>query len=316
LFQLILLLSLKSRSLYDGPFIAERLSTLYDFYHSRKDDIHPVTQGILKRGHDFNAVQTFQAFRRLEALRREAHEVWDNNELDALILPTVSVTPTISEILEVPVGLNTVLGLYTNFVNLLDLCGLAVPNTFLPGSGMPFGITILGRAMDDHFVYQVGRVFQAARDLPLGALEFKLPAKSSGNQTLQLHNDFIDIAVCGAHLKGLPLNRQLTDLNGKLVKACKTSPNYALYDISKPGDKIKRPGMVRSSSGTGIEVEVWRIPRTLAGEFLENIKPPLALGNVQLDDGSVVKGFVCEGHAIEGANDISNYGGWRGYIKK
>lgn len=142
-----------ARVLYDGPWVAERLSALVDFYATNKEDIHPVTRGILSKGQQYSAVQTFLGMRRLETLRRQAYEIWEEAGLDALVVPTASITPTIKEVLEVPVGLNTVLGLYTNFVNLLDLCAMAVPNAFLP-SGMPTGITIIGRAHDDHFVYQ------------------------------------------------------------------------------------------------------------------------------------------------------------------
>jgi allophanate hydrolase len=232
----------------------------------------------------------------------------------ALIIPTASVTPTIHEVLEVPVGLNTVLGLYTNFVNLLDLCAMAVPNAFLP-SGMPTGITIVGKAFDDHFVYQVGRFFQSARNLPLGATDFKLPEKSQNVASIELLHEYIDLAVCGAHMKDLPLNKQLLQLGGTLVKATKTTPDYRLYDISSKD--LKRPGMIRTTNGNGasIDVEVWRIPRLRASDFLEKVKAPLTLGTVQLKDGSAVKGFLCENYVTSESNDISSFGGWREYIK-
>jgi allophanate hydrolase len=303
-----------ARILYDGPWISERLSALQDFYNSNKDDIHPVTRGLLTKGHQYSAVQTFLGMRRLEKLRREAHEIWDEAGLDALIVPTASVTPTIHEVLEVPVGLNTVLGLYTNFVNLLDLCAMAVPNTFLP-SGMPTGITIIGKAFDDHFVYQVGRFFQSQRNLSLGATEHKLPEKSQNIAKIELLHEYIDLAVCGAHMKDLPLNKQLLQLGGSLVKALKTTPEYNLYDISSPD--LKRPGMVRAAKGKGsaIEVEVWRIPRLRASDFLEKVKAPLTLGTVELEDGTSVKGFLCESYITSPENDITSFGGWRSYIK-
>jgi allophanate hydrolase len=299
--------------LYDGPWVSERLSALLEFYNTNKEDIHPVTRGILSKGFSYNAVDAFRGFRRLETLRRQAYEVWDTAGIDALIVPTASVTPTIKEILEVPVGLNTLMGLYTNFVNLLDLCGMAVPNGFLP-SGMPTGITIIGRAFDDHFVYQVGRLFQSSRNLKLGASEFDLPPESQNVSKIDLLSEYVELAVCGAHMKGLSLNKQLTELGGALVKATKTTPNYNLYDISS--GNFKRPGMVRNStSGTAIEVEVWRVPRSKVGLFLENVKAPLTLGTVQLEDGHNVKGFLMESYAAEGAPDITSYGGWRSYIK-
>jgi len=301
-----------ARVLYDGPWVSERLSALQDFYNTRRDEIHPITRGILDKGTTFSAVETFLAYRKLEKLRREAYAVWDNSGIDALIVPTASVTPTIKEILEVPVGINTVLGLYTNFVNLLDLCGMAVPNGFLP-YGQPTGITIIGRAFDDHFVYQVGRLFQSSRNLQLGARDFYLPESSSNVKKIELLHDHVDLVVVGAHMKGLSLNRQLTDIGGKFVRALKTKPIYNLYDISS--SSLKRPGMVRSTSGgAAIEVEVWRIPRTKAGEFLERVKAPLTLGTIELEDGTSNKGFLCESFVSEKATDITSYGGWRNFI--
>jgi len=301
-----------ARVLYDGPWISERLSAITDFYNTRREDIHPITRGILDKGKTYSAVETFQAFRRLETLRRQAYEIWDESGIDALVVPTASVTPTIKEVQEVPVGLNTVLGLYTNFVNLLDLCGMAVPNGFLP-SGMPTGITIIGRAFDDHFVYQVGRLFQSARNLQLGAKDYSLPSHSSNVKSIELLNDYVDLIVCGAHMKGLPLNRQLTDIGGKFVKHLKTKPQYKLYDIST--QQLKRPGLIRNPSGSAIEVEVWRIPKIKAGEFLERVKDPLTLGTIELEDGTSAKGFLCESFVSESSLDITSFGGWRSFLK-
>ena len=302
-----------ARVLYDGPWVSERLSALVDFYNTRKNDIHPVTRGILDRGTTYSAVDTFVAMRRLEKLRREAYEVWDSNKIDALIVPTSSVTPTIKEVQEVPVGINTVLGLYTNFVNLLDLCAMAVPNGFLP-YGMPTGITVIGRAFDDHFVYQVGRLFQSSRNLKLGATDYELPPESQNVTSIELLHEYVDLAVCGAHMKGLSLNKQLLEVGGTLLREIKTAPEYNLFDISS--GNVKRPGMVRNpSSGSAVDLEVWRIPRVKAGEFLENVKPPLTLGTIKLEDGSTVKGFLCESYATTSVPDITSYGGWRAHIK-
>jgi len=300
--------------LYNGPWVGERLSALTEFYESRKEDIHPVTRGILEGGKKYSSVDTFLGLKKMEQLRRKAYTVWDEANIDALIVPTASITPTIEEVMQVPVGLNTVLGLYVNFVNLLDLCAMAVPNTFLP-TGMPTGISIIGRAFDDHFVYQVGRLFQSARNLELGAKDFKLPPESQNVKELTLLHNYVDLVVCGAHMKGLPLNKQLTEIGGKMVKEVKTTPNYSLFDISSP--EIKRPGMIRNiKGGSAIDVEVWRIPKEKAGDFLRNVKPPLTLGTITLQDGSSVKGFLCESFASEKAVDISTFGGWRNYISQ
>jgi len=163
-----------ARSLYEGPFIAERLSTLKEFYEANKDACHPVTASILERGKLYSACDTFQAFRRLEKLKKESWKIWKTADIDVLLVPTTSVTPTIHSIKEVPISYNTVLGYYTNFVNLLDMCGMAVPNGFLP-SGVPNGVTFLAPAWQDELTYKLGKQFQNIRNLPLGATGYSIP---------------------------------------------------------------------------------------------------------------------------------------------
>lgn len=160
----------------------------------------------------------------------------------------------------------------------------------------------------------MGRLFQASRDLPLGATDFKLPEHSRNVNKIELLHEYVDVAVCGSHMNKLPLNKQLLDVGATLVKEVKTTPEYSLFDISS--SSLKRPGMVRNpSNGASIDVEVWRIPRERAGDFLDNVKAPLTLGNVQLEDGTSVKGFLCESYALSSATDISSFGGWRNYLK-
>jgi len=163
-----------ARSLYEGPFISERLSTLKEFYTNNPDACHPVTASILERGKLYSATDTFTAFRRLEKLKKEAWKIWRTNQLNALLVPTTSVTPTIHATQQVPISYNTVLGYYTNFVNLLDMCGMAVPNGFLP-SGVPNGVTFIAPAWHDELTYRLANKFQKIRNLPLGATGFPLP---------------------------------------------------------------------------------------------------------------------------------------------
>lgn len=156
-------------------------------------------------------------------------------------------------------------------------------------------------------------MFQSARNLQLGAKEYHLPAQSSNVKSVELLHEYVDLVVCGSHMKGLPLNRQLTEIGGKFVKQLKTKPLYNLYDISTAS--LKRPGMIRNSTnGAAIDVEIWRIPRVKAGEFLDRVKAPLVLGTVELEDGTSQKGFLCESYVAEKATDITSYGGWRAYI--
>jgi len=124
----------------------------------------------------------------------------------------------------------------------------------------------------------------------------------------------IKIAVVGAHLTEQPLNHQLTDEQGLLVRSCRTSPIYKLYALT--GGAIPKPGLIRQADGQGhaIEVEVWELPPAGFGRFVANIPSPLGIGTLVLDDGEEVKGFICEPFAIADAPDISHFGGWRAYL--
>ncbi len=123
------------------------------------------------------------------------------------------------------------------------------------------------------------------------------------------------VAVCGAHMSGLPLNSQLTNLGGEFVLATKTAPNYKLYKLN--GFIPERPGLMRVNfDGTAIELEVWQLPIENYGDFVSCIPAPLGFGTLMLADGSQVNGFMCEAYATEDATDISNLGGWRSYLAK
>jgi len=123
----------------------------------------------------------------------------------------------------------------------------------------------------------------------------------------------IEIAVCGAHMRGLPLNRQLTELEAVFVKATKTAEGYRLYNV--PEKVPPRPGMVRDSAGgAAVDLEVWSMPLENFGAFMVQIASPLCIGTVLLEDGSAVYGFLCESDPLRGAEEITRYGGWRHYI--
>jgi len=302
--------------LYDGPWVAERLSALPKFYETNSQNFHPTTRAIFERAGRFTAVDTFIAMREMEKHRKEVERIWLDANLHALILPTCSVTPTISGVLEYPYWYNTLLGYYTNYANLLDMCGMAVPNGFLP-SGMPSGITFIGQAWQDNLVYFLGRRFQMARNLKMGATNVPLPQRSTDpNYNLNyVEENYIHVAVAGAHMSGFPLNHQLLSLDGKFSGECKTVPAYRLYDITKAGEKIARPGVVRvPEGGAPIQVEVWRMTTKNFGKFMQNLKAPLSIGMIDLDNGTKVHGFVCENVGLQGSRDITEFGGWRNYL--
>jgi len=299
-----------ARLLYDGPWVAERTITARSLLASAPDAIHPVTKEIILSGLRPTAIDAFAAFYKLERLRRVADYIFAN-QIDALALPTAPTTYTVKQVLADPIQLNSRLGTYTNFVNLLDLCGLALPAS-MTESGIPFGITLLAPGGDDARLAEMGRVFHADTKLPMGAL--KLPQPPLTQAATKPASGEIAIAVVGAHLSGLPLNGELSALGGRLLKTTKTAPDYKLYALN--GTIPPKPGLVRVGNGKGaaIEVEVWALPVEAFGRFVDGIPSPLAIGTLALSDGGGVKGFLLESAAAEGARDISSFGGWRAFL--
>ena len=295
-----------ARLLYEGPWVAERYVAIREFIDSRPDSLHPVTRQIIAGGAKPTAADCFSAQYKLQALIRETEPVW--KAADIMVTPTAGTIYTIDEVNAEPVRLNSNLGFYTNFVNLMDLCAIAVPAGFL-GNGLPFGVTLLAPAFCDRALCALGAELQRALVATMGATRVPLPAPAAH---LPHARASVRVAVCGAHLSGLPLNHQLTERGAQLLRACRTAPCYRLYALS--GFAPARPGMVREERGQPIEVEVWEMPTDSFGGFVDGIPAPLAIGTVELEDGEHVKGFLCEAHATRDAQDISHLGGWRAFV--
>jgi allophanate hydrolase len=298
-----------ARLLYEGPWVAERYIAARALIASAPQSMHPVTREIILAGARPSAVDAFQAFYRLEALRRRRDHVFGS--IDALLLPTVPTVYTIEEVLADPVGLNSRLGTYTNFVNLLDLCGLALPAA-MHADGTPFGITLLGPAGHDAMLASIGRVFHAATALPLGALGCPQPPLAA--PPVAPAPGEIPIAVVGAHLAGMPLNGELKSLGARLLETTLTAADYRLYALAQT--EPAKPGLLRVKQGAGarIEIEVWALPAEHYGRFVAALPPPMSIGSVRLADGRSVPGFLVEPEALAGARDISSFGGWRAYL--
>lgn len=298
-----------ARLLYEGPWVAERYLVIRDLLASAPDAVHPVTREITLAGARPSAADTFAALYRLQALRRSNQHTFQS--IDTIMLPSVPTAYRVDQVLANPIELNSRLGTYTNFVNLLDLCGLAVPAA-MRSDGIPFGVTFLAPAGQDARVASIGRVFHADTQLPIGSKKLPHPAMTVLPQCDAM--DQIAIAVVGAHLSGMALNRELTDLGGRLVKTAVTAPDYKLYVLS--GSSPQKPGMLRVKTGDGaaIDIEVWRLSAAAFGKFVALIPPPLSIGTVRLADGDAVKGFLVEAAAIAGARDISRFGGWRAFM--
>jgi allophanate hydrolase len=277
------------RLLYEGPWLAERTAQLESFLQTNADDIHPVVRGIVSGGTAFSAADAFRAQYRLAALRRETEALWGTASV--MVVPGAPTIYRRAEMAADPVRLNARLGLYTNFVNLLDLAALTVPAGFRQ-DGLPFGITLIGPAFSDRALASIAARFLGEPAIAEGA--------TAGR---------VRVAVVGAHLSGMPLNRQLTERAAVLVREARTSADYRLYDL---GDG--RPGLVRQP-GAGIAVEVWELSAAGFGSFVAQIPPPLGIGTVTLEGGEPVKGFLCEAYAVAGRKDITSHGGWRSYLK-
>jgi allophanate hydrolase len=297
-----------ARLLYEGPWVAERLAAIESFLRDKPDAVFPVTRGIISRGAEASAVDAFRAQYRLKALAAQAMRAWQ--DVDVMVTPTAGTIYRIAEVEADPVRLNSHLGFYTNFLNLLDLAAVAVPAGFRR-DGMPFGITLVGMARSDHSLLALASRFHAAQAAPLGA---RLPLRSTAAADVPFpSSDRIAVAVCGAHLSGLPLNGQLTDRGAVLEAKTHTAACYRLYAL--PGGPPLRPGMIKvAEGGAAIEVEVWSMPVDRFGSFVAGIPAPLGIGKVLLADGRQVPGFVCEGVGMTGAHEITSFGGWRAYL--
>jgi allophanate hydrolase len=287
--------------LYAGPWVAERLAAIRPFAEAQADKMNPVVREIILGAKRHSAVGAFEAEYRLRELRRATEREWDR--MDVLVLPTTGTIYTHEEVAADPVGLNTNLGYYTNFVNLLDLAAVAVPAGFR-SNGLPFGISFIGPAFSDEALLALAdRYHRAYADVPGPSVDLG-PCPPG----------CVTVAVVGAHLSGQPLNWQLTECGARLLRTHRTLPHYRLYALE--GTNPRKPGLVREEGfdGPGIEVELWAVPQLHFGGFVAGVPSPLAIGNVGLASGETVKGFLCEPYAIAGATDISRFGGWRNYL--
>ena len=295
-----------ARLLYEGAWVAERTAAVGDFIAGHGADVHPVTRAIIEQGTQRSAVDAFRGLYRLAGLRTIAARVWAG--IDALMVPTAPAAYTMAEVAASPVELNSRLGTYTNFVNLLDLAGFAVPAT-IAADGTPFGATFLAPAGRDAFLATLAGHFHAATGLPLGALgeQAALPPSATAAPAA----GEIALAVVGAHLSGMPLNHELIALGARFLEATVTVPDYRLYALANTVPA--KPGLLRVAAGAGggIEVETWAMRAEAFGRFVDAVPPPLTIGSVRLADGRHVKGFLVEAEGLTGARDVTAFGGWR-----
>ena len=292
--------------LYGGPWVAERLAEFEDLLARDPSAVHPVTREVLTGGARFSAMDAFRAQHQLAELKLQTQVTW--GRVDVLCVPTIPTRYSVAELESEPITCNARLGHYTTFANLLDLAAIAIPNA-LRSDGTPVGIMLIAPARSDGLLLRLGSRVHAASGLALGATGHVPTAVRMGRCPVPAE---CEIAVVGAHLSGEPLNGQLTDLGARLVRSTRTHPAYRLYELA--GEGPARPGLVRvGHAGVAIELEVWALRVPALGVLLAQVPAPLTIGTVELEDGSAVKGFLCEAWAADGAHDISRFGGWRAW---
>ncbi len=280
--------------LYEGPWVAERFAAVGEFIAANPAAIDPSVREVIMAGRDIGAVDAFRARHRLAELALASAAVW--SQADALLVPTAPTIFTAAEIAGEPLARNAQLGTYTNFVNLLDLCAVAVP-AGVPGDAQPFGVSLIAPAGADATLLALAAHWRDERP--------GQPAAADGGS--------VALAVVGAHLSGEPLNGQLVALGARLLETTSTAPTYRLFEL--PGAQPAKPGLVGGGAptGDGIEVEIWELATEAFGSLVAGVQAPLAIGTIALGDGRTVKGFICEADAVAGAREITAHGGWRAY---
>ena len=291
--------------LYSGPWVAERLAAIEPLMRANPGAVHAVVLGIVQVGYGVSGAYVFRGQYALEQHLRDTAALWAT--IDVLALPTTPTIYRISELLAEPVALNSNLGYYTNFVNLLDMSAISVPAGFRD-NGTGFGVSLIGPAWADRALLDLAARYERAGPLaPLPPYDLAVDGAAT-SATVRL-------AVVGAHLSGMPLNWQLSSRGARLVQGTRTAPLYRLYAIA--GQKPPKPALVHvGRGGHDIAVEVYELDMAAFGSFVDEVPAPLAIGTVTLADGTAVSGFVAEPRALEGAQDITDFGGWRAFIEQ
>ncbi|MDH5393778.1 MAG: allophanate hydrolase [Gammaproteobacteria bacterium] len=292
--------------LYEGPWVAERYAAIEELITRQPQQLLPVINTIIGSGKDKTASDAFKAEYKMQSYRAKAKQIL--SEFDFLVTPTAGTIYKIDEVNAEPIKLNSNMGYYTNFMNLLDCAAVAVPAGFLD-NGLPWGISLVSTAMKDRQLLSYANKWQQHNKIKPGKLEAELlPGKAADIA----FSDTIPVIVCGAHLEGLALNWQLLERGATLQEKTASAKAYRMFVIE---GQLERPGMIRDEqSGGAIEIEVWAIPKPEFGSFVAGIAAPLGIGKVETADGRWLPGFICEGYAIAGAREISQLGGWRAYL--
>lgn len=304
-----------SALLYDGPWVAERRAALGTFFDTHHEAIDPVVARVIGKAEQFNAADAFNGQYALADLKRHAEALFET--IDILIVPTTPTHPLIADVQANPVELNSQLGYYTNFVNLLDLCALAVPCQ-RRSDGLPAGVTLIAPSGADRRLAELGARIQALFTSAAETADAaEAPSTAALIPPLPFQEPTITLAVVGAHLRGQPLNWQLQEAGARFVRATHTAPGYRLFALANT--QPPKPGLVRATQQQGqpIAIELWEVPLRAFGKFVADVPAPLGIGTLEVADGHSVKGFICEPSAVSGdsgALDITSFGGWLAYL--
>ncbi|OBA24386.1 urea amidolyase [Metschnikowia bicuspidata var. bicuspidata NRRL YB-4993] len=313
-----------AKYLYDGCWVAERYWGAKEFLATNppEKDLDPTVMQIIKGGANHSAASSFEYEYKRQAILQKMKPILKN--VDVIVVPTAPLNPSIKQVQDEPIKVNSCQGTYTNFVNLADLSALSVP-AGIRQDGLPFGVTFLSHKFNDYallefasrymkvYAQETSRFHGCLKESQVSPLENVVYAPSElPNKVL---NNTVKLAVVGAHLKGYQLHWQLEEVNATFVEATSTSPNYKLYALPKTGP-VAKPGLRRVSFlGSEIALEVYEIPLESFGKFVNFVPEPLGIGSVELKSGEWIKSFICEesGYNAQGSKDISEFGGWHAY---
>jgi allophanate hydrolase len=283
--------------LYGGAYVAERFASVGAAVEAGieagGEGLDPVVAEIIRAGAAIPAWRAYADADRIRSLAAATAPVWDG--VDALALPVVPTTFTHAQVAADPVGTNTLLGTYTTFANILDLCAAVAPVGLRP-DGHPWGVQLLAPAFHDEIV------------APLAA------ALAAGEACIDsgpiVPEGMVALVVAGAHLRGESREHEVVECGGTYVATTRTAPRYRLHLVSTDPP---RPGLVQTDSGgAAIEVDIWALPPDGWTRFVARGVETLAVGRIELDDGTIHPGFVAAATTTYGP-DLTPFGGWRSW---
>jgi allophanate hydrolase len=273
--------------LYNGALVAERYAAYGEFVTTHPDGADPTVARIVSGAAERLGYEVIADQDRVARYRLETEALLEG--FDAMLVPTAPDHPTLAEVAADPIGVNSRMGTFTNFMNLLDMAGVAVPSGETE-DGL-FGVTVVVRGFQD----------QVAIDIA---------ARLTNEQPISLATG-IELALFGAHLRGQPLNHQLESRGARFIGQTRTTDDYRMFAL--PG-ALAKPAVVRVAPGTGValDAELFSLSPAALGTFLAALPQPMALGSISLEDGRQVLGFAC---TYPEGPDISDFGGWLAYLR-